>query len=288
MSNSIENLKKIKQIGPNSFLFYFDQQFYFISFEIIEILNIKINIIKIEKSETHIFQAIIQFDSLGTDDISPEDTLQTITFLINNLDFSINEELNKITLIINSKNKALIEFFLYKGDKDNTQTKKKEYINNMQSIIQDLLNTISNQEQRINELRNREENHKNLLNKIEQITNNINTQLDNESKNNNNNNERNNNPYNPYNNQYNNNIYRTNRAFTMRNSNYDNSMIGNINNNNNSNIKIQTKVVYNPYLPDSTNMNNLLTRPEYRPPPPKPKMEKLRTINLDEIGNYKP
>ena len=107
MSDNFEKLKKIKQIGPNSFLFFFGKLFYFISFEIIEILNIKINIIKIEESETHIFQTIIQFNSLGTEDISPEDTLQTISFLINSFDFSINEESNKITLIINSKKKSI-------------------------------------------------------------------------------------------------------------------------------------------------------------------------------------
>lgn len=286
MSDNIENIKKIKQIGPNSFLFFFGKLFYFISFEIIEVLNIKINIIKIEESETHIFQTIIQFDSLGTDDVCPEETLQTISLLINGFDFSINEESNKITLIINSKNKAIIELLLYKGNKDNSQTKKKEYINNMKSKIQDLLNTIMNQEQRINELRIREENHKNLLNKIEQITSNINKQLDNESKNNNYNNERNNNQYNPYS-PYNNPYNRNNRAFTMRNLNYDNSKIGNINNNN-PNIKIQTKVVYNPYMPDNTNINNLLTRPEYKPPPPKPKVEKIRNINLDNFDNYIP
>ena len=110
MSDNIENLKKIKQIGPNSFLFFFGKLFYFISFEIIEVLNIKINIIKIEESETHIFQTIIQFDSLGTDDVCPEETLQTISLLINGFDFSINEESNKITLIINSKNK--LSFFV--------------------------------------------------------------------------------------------------------------------------------------------------------------------------------
>ena len=73
----------------------------------------------------------------------------------------------------------------------------------------------------------------------------------------------------------------------MRNNNYDNSMIGNINNNN-PNIILQTKVVYNPYFPNNTSINNLLTRPEYKPPQPKSKVEKLRTINLDQIDNYKP
>ena len=137
---------------------------YFILFEIIEISNIKINIIKIEESETYIFQTIIHFNSFGTEDISPADALQTISFLINNFIFSINEELNKITLIINSKNKALIELLLYKDNKDNIQsTKKIEYINNTQNKIKIPLNIISNQKQRINELRNREENSKNLI-----------------------------------------------------------------------------------------------------------------------------
>ena len=298
MSDNIENIKKIKQIGQNSFLLFFGKLFYFISFEIIEISKIKINIIKIEESETHIFQTIIQFNSLGTEDLSPEDTLQTISFLINSFNFSINEETDKITLMINSKNKTLIELLLYKENKDNSQTtRKKEYINNIQNKIKNLLNIISNQEQRINDLKNREENHKNMLNKIEQITSNINKQIENES-NNNYNNDRNNNQYNPYKNpynnpynspynQYNNNI-RNNNSFTNRNLNYDgNSMIGNINNNN-LNITINTKVVYNPYLPDNTNINNLLTRPEYKPFQPKPKVEKIRTINLDQIDNYKP
>ena len=73
----------------------------------------------------------------------------------------------------------------------------------------------------------------------------------------------------------------------MRNFNYDNSIIGNINNNN-PNITLQTKVVYNPYFPDNTNINNLLNRPEYKPPQSMSKVEKLRTINLDQIDNYKP
>ena len=102
--------RNIQQIGPNSFLFVNSQRiFYFLSFEISEIINIKINLIKMEPTETYIYESILPFNDLGTDDPSPQDTLQTISFLIYSNDFEINEESNKIIIVINTKNKSLIE-----------------------------------------------------------------------------------------------------------------------------------------------------------------------------------
>ena len=257
--------RNIQQIGPNSFLFVNSQRiFYFLSFEISEIINIKINLIKMEPTETYIYESILPFNELGTDDPSPQDTLQDISFLIYNNDFEINDESNKIILVINTKNKSLIELLLYRSKSPKVK-EQKENINIMNNKIQDLLSIILNQEQQINELKQKEENHKNLINKIDELTKNMNNQLDKEQ-----------NEYQMKQKQYENN-FRHNRAMTM-----------NYGNNYKPNITVKTNVVYNPYLPDNVDVNNLLTRPEFRPPPQMPKIEKQRTINLDNIDNYHP
>ena len=291
--------RDVQRVGPNSFLFFnLPDIFYFLTFDIYEILKIKVNLIKMKPTETYVFEAIIPFNALGTDDPSPQDSLKNITYLICNKDFKIQEDLNlnKIYLSINSKNKASIELFLY--NKNNTSDKdltKQNQINSLQNKIQELLNTISMQEQKINELRQREDNHKNLLNKMEEITGNITKKL-NEEKNNNsnqcnnrNNNQYNNNQYNPYSTNNNNNNFGYGRAMTLPTMNYNNNN-SNLNNNNfnGPNITVTTNTVYSPYLPNNSNINNLLTRPEYRPPPPMPKVEKKRTINLDNYENYRP
>ena len=130
-----------------------------------------------------------------------------------------------------------------------------------------------------------------MINKIEEISNNISKQLVNNNNNNNNNNHsnnRDNNPYNPYGNNQNpydinNNIGHL-RMKTMQNLNSNNRFDNNINNN--PTIKTNVNVVYNAFLPQNTNINNLLTRPQGGPPPQIPKMEKKKAINLDNIGNY--
>ena len=280
-----QNQRGIKQIGPYSFLFYEKEEvFFFLSFEIVEILKIKIDLIKMMKTETYVFENIIHFNQFGTEDVSPQDTLDTILYLINSNNFTIKEDgLKKITLTINTKNSALIDLFLYNEKNNlNRELSHKAHINNMQNRIQELLNTISMQNQKINELKQKEEMHKNLINKIGEITNNITQKLDNESKEfnqfNNNNNQ--NNPYNPYN--TNNNPYNNNNNFGRARTMTTPSM-----NYNNPIIKTKVNVVYQPILPNS-NINSLLVRPESRAPLPVPKVEKPRVINLDNIENYKP
>ena len=299
-----ENKKNIKMIGPNSFLFSLNQEaFYFLSFEVIELLKVKIILIKMLKTETYVFETIVPFNTLGTNDPSPQDALQSVSFLIFNNEFSIKEEMNKIILFLNSTNKASIQILPYdKNNESNKDSAHKVHINNMQSRIQELLCTISMQDQKINELKQRGENHKKLINKIEEITSKINSQLDKEQANknknqyNNNNNNQYNSNYNPYNTNNNNNNpynpYNTNSKFQysrattqIYNNNYN---YNNLNNNNNINFKTTVNTVYSPYLPENTNVNNLLTRPEFRGSLPVQKMEKKRTINLDNIGNYRP
>lgn len=299
-----ENKKNIKMIGQNSFLFSFNQEaFYFLSFEVLELLKVKIILIKMLKTETYVFETIVPFNALGTNDPSPPDALQSVSYLICNNDFSIKEEMNKIILFINSTNKASIQILSYdKNNESNKDSAHKVHLNNMQSRIQELLSKISMQDQKINELKKRRENHEYIINKAEEITNQINIKLDKEEANknknqyNNNNNQYNNN-YNPYNTNNNNNNpynpYNTNNNFQYSRSttqiNNNNYNFNNLNNNNN-NINFRTTInkVYSGYLPDNTNVNNLLTRPEFRGSMPVQKMEKRRTINLDNIGNYRP
>ena len=299
-----ENKKNIKMIGPNSFLFSFNQEaFYFLSFEVLELLKVKIILIKMLKTETYVFETIVPFNALGTNDPSPQDALQSVSYLICNDGFSIKEEMNKIILFINSINKASIQILSYdKNNESNKDSAHKVHLNNMQSRIQELLSKISMQDQKINELKKRRENHEYIINKAEEITNQINIKLDKEEANknknqyNNNNNQYNNN-YNPYNTNNNNNNpynpYNTNNNFQYSRSttqiNNNNYNFNNLNNNNN-NINFRTTInkVYSGYLPDNTNVNNLLTRPEFRGSMPVQKMEKRRTINLDNIGNYRP
>ena len=266
----------IIQIGPNGYLFYRNPGiFYFLTFEKVEILEIRVILIKLELNETYVFEAIVPFNEFGTNDATSDETLQNLSFLISNFDFTLNEEINKVKLIINSIDKASIDLLLYKGKEGTKEQKQKEHLNNMQNTIQNLLNTIMNQEQKINELKQREENHKILLNKIDEITSNINKKLD--SVNNNNNSGSNNSFYKNY-----------NRANTTQ-LNFQNPYFNSINNNQNKpNIIVQNRVVFSPYLPDNVNMNNLLSRPEYRPPPEIKKPEPKRTINLDNIDNYRP
>lgn len=296
-----EKIKGVKQIGPNSFLFFkFPDSFFLLSFEIIEVMNFKIYLIKMQPTETYVYEATAPFSVFGTDIPSPQDSLKNICFLIYNNDFTINEEMNKMILNINTKNKASLDLFLYDVSKEpKKDSLQQRHINNLQNNIKNLLNIVSMQDQKINELRQREDGHKKLLNKIEQITSNISKQMEMENQNQNqNNNNSANNPYNRNNNQFNEdkfNIYKTNNNNNLRHTrtmtttqNYPNynNMLNNYGNN--PNIKITTNTIYNPILPANMNVNNLLTRPENRPPPMVPKLEPKRTINLDKIENYRP
>ena len=235
------------------------------------------------KTETFVYESTLPFNELGTNDVTSQDTLQRISNILLKTDFSIKEEEIgcKVNLFINTQNKASIDLWQYtKKNEENKDSVHQTNLNKMKNRIQDLMHTISMQDQKINELKQREDNHIKLINKIEQITNNMNDQLDREQNNNNNNKnsnfnnynsvnpyQTNNNSYNPYNNNNNDSQYKMN---------------------NNTNVKISVKTVYSPYMPDNTNFDNLLTRPEYRNNKPRYKHEKKKTINLDNIENYRP
>ena len=101
--------RDVQRVGPNTFLFFnLPDIFYFLTFDIYEILKIKVNIIKMQRTKTYVFEAINAFNALGMDDLSPQDSLKNITYLICNHDFKNQEDinLNKIYLSINSKNKV--------------------------------------------------------------------------------------------------------------------------------------------------------------------------------------
>ena len=182
-----ENKKCIKQIGPHSFLFYINPKiYYYLSFEIVEIVKIQIFLIKIMEKETYVFSANFPFSKLGTGEASPQDAIKNISFIIHNFDFIIKEEgFNKIILSINSRSKATIELFLYNRENDAKKgTSNKILINNMKNKIDNLLITIVKQEQKISELKRKEGNQKIVLNKIGQIVNTITKKIDNKSYNN--------------------------------------------------------------------------------------------------------
>lgn len=175
-----EDKKGIKQIGPHSFLFCNNPYvYYFLSFEIIDPLNVQIYLIKIMPTETYVFEVIIPFNKFGTDYSSSHEAIQNILLLIRNFDFTIKEESNKILLTINSKEKASIELLI--SNRDKKAIKKSIYkgkINNLQNKIAELLSTIVKQESKINELRKKEDDNRIILNKLGRITNSIALKLD--------------------------------------------------------------------------------------------------------------
>ena len=286
-----EKKKGIHQTSPNSFLFCFNPEiFFFLSFEIKEGFKIKINLIKMMKKETYVYENIVPFNALGTNDLSPHDTIRTLSCLLNNFDFIIKEELNKIILSINTKNKASIELLQYNSENvSNKKEKYKENMNNMQNRIKDLLNIIRKQELRMNELKKSEENHKILINKLEQITTTISKKLDINDMNKKYNNEKNIGQFNKnnYNNNNQNNI-NLNYKRTMSFSDYSNkNNLNNKNNNHNPNIKSNYNSLYGAYLPGNVNINNLLIRPQNQPPSQDSIFGKGQANNYDKNKNYK-
>ncbi len=287
--------RNIKKIGLNSFLINNgNETFYYLSLESVEIIKVRVILIKMLKSETYVYEAMVQFNDFGTNDPSPQETFNNVSYLILTNNYAIKENNNRAMLFLNSKNKGSIELKLHnKNDDVNKDSIHKENINNMQNRITELLNTISMQDKKIYELKQKEENHKIIISKIEQLTNNINNQLDKEqqqqSKINNqmsgNNtisnpySTNNNNPYDPYNNS----TFSHKRTVShVINNPYS---INNINGN--TNVQMTINTVYSPYLPENTNVNNLLTRTDIQGSMPVAKMEKKRVINLDSIQNYK-
>jgi hypothetical protein len=277
-----EGSRKIKQLYPGKFLFFLNSKdIYYLIFEIIDTINIKVILIKLKQKETYVYQATIPFQKFGTNNLSVYDTFKNINFTIYNFDFSLSDEYNKIFLTLNSSN-AKIELLLYNQniEKNNDNIKRQvEMKNNMEKMknrMNELMNIISNQKKKISDLKQKEESQIKLINKVEEVTKKISEQYQSIKENNNNipqNNMNNNN----YNNQNNNN-----------NFNYDNSNDFNMGFKRNRTLSYTVNVELRPYLPDNANMDNLLTRPQnMNPLPQQPGFDKKRSINLDYIEDYR-
>ena len=277
-----EGSRKIKQLYPGKFLFFINSKdIYYLIFEIIDTINIKVILIKLKQKETYVYQATVPFQKFGTNNLSVYDTFKNINFTIYNFDFSLSDEYNKIFLTLNSSN-AIIELLLYNQniEKNNDNIKRQvEMKNNMEKMknrMNELMNIISNQKKKISDLKQKEESQIKLINKVEEVTKKISEQYQSIKENNNNipqNNMNNNN----YNNQNNNN-----------NFNYDNSNDFNMGFKRNRTLSYTVNVELRPYLPDNANMDNLLTRPQnMNPLPQQPGFDKKRSINLDYIEDYR-
>jgi len=277
-----EGSRKIKQLYPGKFLFFINSKdIYYLIFEIIDTINIKVILIKLKQKETYVYQATVPFQKFGTNNLSVYDTFKNINFTIYNFDFSLSDEYNKIFLTLNSSN-AIIELLLYNQniEKNNDNIKRQlEMKNNMEKMknrMNELMNIISNQKKKISDLKQKEESQIKLINKVEEVTKKISEQYQSIKENNNNipqNNMNNNN----YNNQNNNN-----------NFNYDNSNDFNMGFKRNRMLSYTVNVELRPYLPDNANMDNLLTRPQnMNPLPQQPGFDKKTSINLDYIEDYR-
>ena len=302
-----ESKKGIHQIGYNSFLFYNTPEiFYSLSLELVDTANIKVILIKMQPTETYIYETTVLYSTFNTDCTNAKETLKNLSFIIYNYNFVIKEEENKVRLTINSKTEVNLELFLHKtpgGGDDKDNKIKNEEINNMQNKIQELLNTISKQERQITELKQKEENYVNRIGKIEQVTHSLMAkvnQIQNQNQNQNQNNSTNNNSYNRTsamnynnsNNNYNGNaVYNSNNNYNNYNSNnnnYVNNPYGhtrtmttqNLSSNGFGNTKVN--VVYNPVFPENKNINNLISRPQFNVPNNNNfQFQQTRTINLD-------
>ena len=277
-----EGSRKIKQLYPGKFLFFINSKdIYYLIFEIIDTINIKVILIKLKQKETYVYQATVPFQKFGTNNLSVYDTFKNINFTIYNFDFSLSDEYNKIILTLNSSN-AKIELFLYnqniekKNDNIKRQVEMKNNMEKMKNRMNELMNIISNQKKKISDLKQKEESQIKLINKVEEVTKKISEQYQSIKENNNNipqNNMNNNN----YNNQNNNN-----------NFNYDNSNDFNMGFKRNRTLSYTVNVELRPYLPDNANMDNLLTRPQnMNPLPQQPGFDKKTSINLDYIEDYR-
>ena len=291
--------KGIKQVYPGKFLFHLNSKdIYYLTFEAIDTKNIEIMLIKLLPRETYVYKSQIPFQSLNTNDNSVYDAIKNLNYSIYSLNFSLSEQFNKIILLIN--NQAKIEVGLYNKNMDEKSKNEKnlEAKKNMDKLkdkMNSLLNIVSMQKNKIAELKQKEESQVKLINKIEEVTNKINEQYHQQMQNNNNNNNNiNNNMNNNYPNNYNNdkrkNLFMTTNPNLQGNypvANDLNSM--NMNNKKNPKLNMTVNVKFKPYLPENTNVNNLLTRPQYANPYPQnqPTHMKLKSINLDNIPDYR-
>ena len=296
-----EESKGLKQIYPGKFLFHLNSKdIYYLTLEIIDIKNIQILLIKLQPKETYVYKSIIPFQNFNTNDMSVYDTFKNLNYFINNFNFSLSEEINKIILVIN--NQTRIEVGQYnknmeekeKNEKNNTEIKNS--VDKLKEKMNNLYNIISMQKNKIAELKQKEESQVKLINKIEEVTNKINEQYQQQIQNKNNNIQQQN-----YNNNQNNNGNYTNNdnkknLFTSQKPNYgrypsfNDSNQNNMNYRKNSKLNVTVNVELKPYLPDNANMDNLLTRPQYMNHPfPQNGASHMKTksINLDNIPDYR-
>ena len=296
--------KGMKQIYPGKFLFHLNSKdIYYLTLDATESNNIEILLIKLQPRQTYVYKSQIPFQSLNMNENSVYDALKNLNYSIYNLNFSLSEEFNKIILLIN--NQTRIEVGLYNKNMDdkwkNEQNlEAKKSMDKLKEKMNSLLNIVSMQKNKIAELKQKEESQVKLINKIEEVTNKISEQYQQQMQNNNNNmpqnnnNNINNNMNNNYPNNYNNdkrkNLFMTTNPNLQGNypvANDLNSM--NMNNKKNPKLNMTVNVKFKPYLPENTNVNNLLTRPQYANPYPQnqPTHMKLKSINLDNIPDYR-
>ena len=267
-----ESKKGVHLIKTNHFLFYNTPEIYYlISLEAEDSSRIRIILLKITETDTYIYDAVVPYSALGTGDSNVQDTIKNVDYVIFNYLFHIIEGVNKIDILLYSKEKPKIELLLHDKSKDSQESDLYylEQVNICQNKIQELLNKIAIQEQQINELQKREEMHINQIKKLEEVTQNLSNRLGNSGGGNNNNQYNNNNQCNnnnPYNNN-NNNQYNNNNNFGGNNNNSyranNNNPYNNNNNNNNAKGHLRMNTTMN-RLPDfnDLNLNNCSNYPD--------------------------
>ena len=258
----VESKRGVHQIDKNSFLFFNSPEiFYSLTFELVESNKIRLFLLKILESDTYIYQGTFPFEFFGTGEVSPDNTIKNLNYLIYNNYFMIKEQPNKMNILLNSKKRANIELLMLPLV-DNNQDKDlyfNEQINLMQNKINELINVVSTQEQQIKEMKNTEESHINIINGLEKKVNDLFSRLDNENMNQNNNiiqnnNNNNSNNYDIYKTNNSNNPYNINNSFNRTTTYNPYSINNSINpyNKNNSN---------NAYGINNSNQNNNFNNP---------------------------
>ena len=120
-----EESKRLKKIYPGKFLFHLNSKdIYYLTLEIIDIKNIQILLIKLQPKETYVYKSIIPFQNFNTNDMSVYDTFKNLNYFINNFNFSLSEEINKIILVIN--NQTRIEVGQYNKNMEEKEKNKKK------------------------------------------------------------------------------------------------------------------------------------------------------------------
>ena len=301
-----EETKGIKQVYPGKFLFHLNSKdIYYLTLEAIDTNNIEVMLIKLLPRETYVYKSQFPFQSLNTNESSVYDAIKNLNYSIYNFNFKLSDEFNKITLLINNQTKIEVGLYNKNMDEKNKNEKNIEAKKNMDKLkdkMNNLLNIVSMQKNKIAELKRREESQVKLINKIEEVGNKINEQYQQQMQNknnnniqqNNNNNNMNNNYPNNNNNNYNNNNDKKKNLFKTTNTNmYGNYPIindsMNLNYKKNNKFNVTVNIALKPYLPNDTNPDNLLTRPQYMNPYPQNKQpfNKTKSINLDYIPDYR-